>query len=203
MRQAERADAAAQLDDARIIERSRAEHEQFAVLFGRHAPRIHRYIARRVGREVADDLVAETFLAAFAKRHRYDLAHPDATPWLYGIATNLIGQHRREEARQFRILSAAVPDPDVPSHADRVTEDVTAASVRGQLTAALAGLPGRDRDVLILIAWEQLSYPETARALGIPVGTVRSRLNRARVRLRRVLVQAGCAETLREILNHE
>jgi RNA polymerase sigma factor (sigma-70 family) len=192
-----------QLDDATVIGRSRTEHEQFAVLFDRHAPRIHRYIARRVGREVADDLVADTFLAAFAKRDRYSMDYPDATPWLYGIATNLIGQHRREEARRFRVQRAARPEPDVPSHADQVTADVTAVSVRGLLTAALAGLPDGDRDVIILIAWEQLSYPETARALGIPVGTVRSRLNRARARLRLTLVQAGCAETLEEILNHE
>jgi RNA polymerase sigma factor (sigma-70 family) len=200
MRHAER-DAATTLDDAAIIERSLAEPDRFAVLFDRHAPRIHRYIARRVGREVADDLVADTFLAAFAKRQRYRPAYPDAGPWLYGIATNLIGQHRREEVRQFRLSQAALPEPDVPSHADQVTADVTAGSVRGLLAAALAELPDGDRDVVILIAWEQLSYEETAHALGIPVGTVRSRLNRARTKLRRTLAGAGRGETLREILN--
>jgi RNA polymerase sigma factor (sigma-70 family) len=200
VRHAERGGAAT-LDDAAIIERSLAEPDQFAALFDRHAPRIHRYITRRVGREVADDLVADTFLAAFAKRQSYRPAYPDAGPWLYGIATNLIGQHRREEVRQFRLRQAAPREPDMPSHADQVTADVTAGSVRGLLTTALAELPDGDRDVVILIAWEQLSYSETARAMGIPVGTVRSRLNRARATLRRSLTEAGHGETVKEILD--
>jgi DNA-directed RNA polymerase specialized sigma24 family protein len=113
-------------DDAFFIERSWDEPEQFAVLFDRHAPRIHRYVARRIGREMADDVVAETFLAAFAKRRRYFMTHRDAAPWLYGIATNLVGQHRRDEARQFRIRQTAMAELDVPGHADRVAADVTA-----------------------------------------------------------------------------
>jgi RNA polymerase sigma-70 factor (ECF subfamily) len=189
-------------DDATIIERSWHEPERFAVLFDRHAARIHRYAARRVGREVADDLVAETFLAAFAKRRGYFTAYRDAGPWLYGIATNLVGQHRREEVRQFRIRQAAWPELAEPGHAERVTADVTARSVRRQLAAALAELADGDRDVLVLIAWEQLSYTETARALAIPVGTVRSRLNRARARLRATLT-AGPTDTFEEILANE
>src|SRR5579862_1178416 len=94
-------------DDAAVIESSQREPERFAVLFDRHAPHIHRYLARRAGREVADDLVAETFLTAFAKRDRYDLSYTDARPWLYGIATNLVGRHRRDEVRQYRIRQAA------------------------------------------------------------------------------------------------
>jgi RNA polymerase sigma-70 factor (ECF subfamily) len=192
-----------QVDDAAIIERSWQEPEHFALLFDRHASRIHRYFARRVGREAADDLVAETFLAAFAKRRGYFTAHRDAAPWLYGIATNLVGQHRRDEVRQFRIRQAAWPDLAQPGHAERVTADVTARSVRQQLADALAELPDADRDVLVLIAWEQLSYTETARALAIPVGTVRSRLNRARARLRATLAAAGPTDTFEEILANE
>jgi RNA polymerase sigma factor (sigma-70 family) len=192
-----------QVDDAAIIERSWQEPERFALLFDRHAPRIHRYFARRVGREAADDLVAETFLAAFAKRRGYFTAYRDAGPWLYGIATNLVGQHRRDEVRQFRIRQAAWPELAEPGHAERVTADVTARSVRQQLAAALAQLADGDRDVLVLIAWEQLSYNETARALAIPVGTVRSRLNRARTRLRATLAAAGHADTFEEILANE
>lgn len=190
-------------DDASIIELSWHEPERFALLFDRHAARIHRYAARRVGREVADDLVAETFLAAFAKRRGYVTAYRDAVPWLYGIATNLVGQHRREEVRQFRIRQAAWPDLAEPGHADRVTADVTARSVRRELAAALAELADGDRDVLVLIAWEQLTYTEIARALAIPVGTVRSRLNRARARLRVTLAAAGSAETFEEILTND
>jgi RNA polymerase sigma factor (sigma-70 family) len=189
-------------DDAAIIERSWREPERFAVLLDRHAARIHRYVARRVGREVADDLVAETFLAAFAKRRGYFTAYRDAGPWLYGIATNLVGQHRREEVRQFRIRQAAWPELAEPGHDERVVGDVTARSVRHQLAAALAELADGDRDVLVLIAWEQLSYTETARALAIPVGTVRSRLNRARARLRATLA-AGPTDTFEEILANE
>ncbi|MGH3407667.1 MAG: RNA polymerase sigma factor, partial [Streptosporangiaceae bacterium] len=146
-----------QLDDAAIIERSWREPERFALLFDRHAARIHRYVARRVGREVADDLVAETFLAAFAKRRGYFTAYRDAGPWLYGIATNLVGQHRREEVRQFRIRQAARPELAEPGHDERVAADVTARSVGHQLAAALAELADGDRDVLVLIAWEQLT----------------------------------------------
>jgi DNA-directed RNA polymerase specialized sigma24 family protein len=83
------------LDDAAVIEASFAEPDRFASLFDRHAPYIHRYLARRIGGQAADDLVAETFLVAFRKRARYDLRCHDARPWLYGIATNLVGQHRR------------------------------------------------------------------------------------------------------------
>jgi RNA polymerase sigma factor (sigma-70 family) len=190
-------------DDAAVIESSRREPERFAVLFDRHAPHIHRYLARRAGRQVADDLVAETFLAAFAKRDRYDLSHADARPWLYGIATNLVGQHRRDQARQYRISQAATAGPEVPGHAERVAADVTAQAMRPLLDAALAALPAGDRDVLLLIAWEQLTYPEVSRALAIPVGTVRSRLNRARRKVRQVLAGTDAAATYEEITTNE
>ena len=189
--------------DAAVIESSWREPERFAVLFDRHAPHIYRYLARRAGREVADDLVAETFLAAFAKRDRYDLGYPDARPWLYGIATNLVGQHRRDQARQYRIRQMAVAAPEVPGHADRVAADVTARAMRTLLDAALAALSAGDRDVLLLIAWEQLTYQEVARALGIPVGTVQSRLHRARAKVRQVLAGTEAAATYEELTTNE
>jgi RNA polymerase sigma factor (sigma-70 family) len=174
------------------------------VLFDRHAPHIYRYLARRAGSQVADDLVAETFLAAFAKRDRYDLGHPDARPWLYGIATNLVGQHRRDEARQYRISqAAATAEPQVPGHADRVAADVTAQAMRTLLDAALAALPAGDRDVLLLIAYEQLSYQEVSRALDIPVGTVQSRLHRARTKVRQALAGTDAAATYEELTANE
>jgi RNA polymerase sigma-70 factor (ECF subfamily) len=174
-------------DDATVIARSGAEPERFAEIFDRHAPHIHRYLARRLSAQIADDLVGDVFLAAFRSRKRYDTARPDARAWLYGIATHVVAQHRRDEARRFRLTQAVVPDGDIPSHADRVAAAVSARAVRPELVKALAGLAGRDRDVLLLIAWEQLSYEEVAAALGIPVGTVRSRLNRARAQIRAVL----------------
>jgi RNA polymerase sigma factor (sigma-70 family) len=190
-------------DDAAVIESSWREPERFAVLFDRHAPHIHRYVARRAGRQVADDLVAETFLAAFAKRDRYDLSHSDARPWLYGIATNLVGQHRRDEVRQYRIRQAAADEPEVPGHAERVAADVTAQAMRTLLAEALAALSAGDRDVLLLIAWEQLTYQEVSRALAIPVGTVQSRLHRARTKIRQVLAGTDAGATYEEITTNE
>jgi RNA polymerase sigma factor (sigma-70 family) len=190
-------------DDAAVIESSWREPERFAVLFDRHAPHIHRYLARRAGRQVADDLVAETFLAAFAKRERYDLSHPDARPWLYGIATNLVAQNRRAEARQYRLSQAAAAEPEVAGHADRVAADITAQAMRPVLGAALAALQAGDRDVLLLIAWEQLTYQEVSRALAIPVGTVRSRLHRARAKVRQALANTDAAATYKELTTNE
>jgi RNA polymerase sigma factor (sigma-70 family) len=190
-------------DDAAVIESSWREPERFAVLFDRHAPHIYRYLARRAGSQVADDLVAETFMTAFAKRDRYDPSHPDARPWLYGIATNLVGQHHRDEVRQYRIRQAAAAELEVPGHADRVAADVTAQAMRTLLDAALAALPPGDRDVLLLIAWEQLTYQEVSRALAIPVGTVQSRLHRARTKLRQVLADTDAGATYKELTSNE
>jgi RNA polymerase sigma factor (sigma-70 family) len=200
MRRGRRSAAA---DDAAVIEGSCREPEQFAVLFDKHAPHIYRYLARRADRQVADDLVAETFLAAFAKRDRYDLSYADARPWLYGIATNLVNQHRREEARQYRIRQAVTGEPEVPGHADQVVADVTAQAMRSLLDEALAALPAGDRDVLLLIAWEQLTYQEVSRALAIPVGTVRSRLHRARTKLRQLLAGTDAIATYEELMTNE
>ncbi|MFJ6651128.1 RNA polymerase sigma factor [Streptomyces sp. NPDC091290] len=179
--------------DAWIVERSWNEPEVFAVLFDRYADDIYGYAARRLGAEVAEDLMAEAFAVAFQRRSRYDVSRPQARPWLYGIVTKLISEHRRAEARRFRAMSrAALIEPSVDSSdsepiAERVAARVTAESTRGALTGALAKLPARYRDVLLLIAWGDLDYVETAEALGVPVGTVRSRLHRARGRLREAL----------------
>lgn len=174
--------------DARVIARSRDEPEQFAVLFDRYADAVHRYVARRIGPETAEDLMAETFTTAFQRRHTYDLTRADARPWLFGIATNLVGRHRRAEARRFTAL-AKVPEPVQHEEpvADRAVARAAATGVRRELAAALAKLSARHRDVVLLVAWGDLDYEEAAQALGVPVGTVRSRLNRARSRLREAL----------------
>jgi RNA polymerase sigma factor (sigma-70 family) len=181
---------AAEEDDAAIIGESLRDPERFAVIFDRHAPHIQRYLARRLGREIADDLVGETFLIAFGKRERYERKVPDARPWLYGIATNLVGQRRREEVREYRLRHLKLAPPPAEScHADRVAAQVTAQAMSELLAVALAGLSEGDRDVLLLIAWEGLSYDEVSVALAIPIGTVRSRLNRARKKVRDVLAR--------------
>ncbi|WP_327667836.1 RNA polymerase sigma factor [Streptomyces sp. NBC_00485] len=180
---------ASDASDATVVERSWDDPDAFAVLFNRYADDIHRYAARRLGTEAADDLMAETFVIAFQQRRRYDLSRPHARPWLYGIVTNLVGQHRRAEARRLKALARVAGALSAEGEAleDRVAARVGAENSRPQLAGALAGLPARHRDVLLLIAWGDLDYAEAAEALGVPVGTVRSRLHRARTRLRQAL----------------
>ncbi|MEU1459867.1 RNA polymerase sigma factor [Streptomyces sp. NPDC005727] len=174
--------------DGSVIERSWETPDAFAVIFDRYADDIHRYIARRLGSDTADDLMAETFVIAFQRRRRYDLSRPHARPWLYGIATNLIGRHRRDEARRLRALSRMASLPEEREKQAGPEDEVTgAAETHGPLAGALAELPARYRDVLLVIAWGELDYAEAAQALGLPVGTVRSRLHRARAKLRRAL----------------
>jgi RNA polymerase sigma factor (sigma-70 family) len=174
------AEPADDLTDSAAIRASLQQPEQFAVLYDRYAATLHRYAGRRVGDQVADDLVAATFLAAFRARHRYDLARASARPWLFGILTKEIARRHRTEQARFRALERAWSDRPVDELADQVAADVSAQAVRGPLAAALTRLSSAERGVLLLIAWGDLSYDETAQALGIPVGTVRSRLSRAR-----------------------
>jgi RNA polymerase sigma factor (sigma-70 family) len=173
--------------DASIIERSLREPEVFSALFDLYARDVYRYVARRLGPDAADDLTAETFVIAFQHRHRYDLGRDDARPWLYGIVANLVGRHHRAEARRWKAMAnAPLPRPAEPS-TDGIEARLTAQLARGQIAAALAALPAGHRDVLLMVAWADLSYEETAEALGLPVGTVRSRMHRARSALRAML----------------
>jgi RNA polymerase sigma factor (sigma-70 family) len=174
------------LADAALIERSIGEPGCFAQLFDRHAPAIYRYVARRLGPDAADDLSSEVFLIAFHRRDSYDLAQPNARPWLYGIATRLISRRSRDEVRFFRAIARMSVSPAAEPVADQVTERVDAQALSGRLATGLASLPGRYRDTLLLVA-SGLSHEEVARALGIPAGTVASRLARARRKLRAAL----------------
>lgn len=173
--------------DAALIEQSWSQPERFSAIFERYFAPVHQYLARRVGDKAADDLAAEVFVAAFAQRRRYDLARDCARPWLYGIATNLAGTHRRQEQRRYRALARSGATAASPSDEDQADDRVSAAAAGPALAAALAALDTGDRDVLMLIALAGLDYAETAQALGIPYGTVCSRLNRARRRLRQAL----------------
>ena len=169
-----------QVTDALVIERSLRDPEAFATLFERYAPQIHRYIARRLGSPGADDLLGETFARAFQHRKRFDLSQQSAQPWLYGIATNVVSDYRRAEARRLRAMSRAIGPGDAEPMADRLDAKLTARATGPDLARALAKLPARQRDVLLLHAWADLEYEQIAVALSIPVGTVRSRLHRAR-----------------------
>ncbi len=174
-------------DDATLIARSRTEPEAFAAIFDRHATEIHRYAARRLGTAFAEDVVGETFLVAFRRRDRYDLSYRDARPWLFGIATNMIGRHRQAEVRFYRALARTGVDPVIESPADDVVTKMTATGQRRTIAAALARLSPADRDTVLLVDWAEFSYDQAASALRVPVGTVRSRLNRARRKVREAL----------------
>ncbi|MEU4547580.1 RNA polymerase sigma factor [Nonomuraea dietziae] len=183
-------------DDAELIRRSERDPEAFADLFDRHAPAMRRYVARRLGTSLADDIVSDVFLTAFRRRGRYDASHPDARPWLYGIAARLISRHRRVEIRFYRALVRSGVDEIAEPYAERVDDRV--AAQQAGLAAALAQLSRGDREVLLLVAWADMSYEEVARALDIPVGTVRSRLHRARARTRLALGGSNPAATREE-----
>jgi DNA-directed RNA polymerase specialized sigma24 family protein len=169
--------------DAEAIAASLSEPGAFMAVFDRHFDAIHRYLRRRVGKEIADELASETFAQAFEHRRRYDRGRPDARPWLYGIAHNLLRHHYRDEERALRAYARTGVDPVQGSVGD-------GCSPGPELADALAALSPGERDVLLLVAWGELEYAEVAEALGIPVGTVRSRLNRARGRVRELLESA-------------
>jgi RNA polymerase sigma factor (sigma-70 family) len=173
------------MSDSELIAASHVKHELFAAIYDRHAAALYRYAARRLGADAAEDVVSETMLAAFRARRRYDTTRSDARPWLYGILTREISQRRRVERKRYRALARVerTAGHEV-AKADEVAAAVAAQSVRAPLMEALAGLAKRDRDVLLLAAWADLSYQEIAEALDIPIGTVGSRLNRARRTIR-------------------
>jgi RNA polymerase sigma factor (sigma-70 family) len=162
--------------------------DDLASLFERYGSRLHRYCASRIGPSAAEDVVAETFLLAHQHRDRYDPADGPPVAWLFGIATNLLRRHRRREVRGFRALARTGIDPVIEDGlADRSAARVDATAQVRQVSAVLAGLPRRQREVLLLFAVAQLEYAEIAEALGIPVGTVRSALHRARSKVRTAL----------------
>jgi len=154
-------------------------------LYDAHARDLHRYLARRRDVATADDLVAETYLVAWAQRHRYDPARAPARAWLYGIATNLLRRHTRTEVNTLRALTrdGARPTPVEPVDAAAAARADAGTTTR-LLAGALARLRDEDRDVLLLIAWAGLTPTEAAQALDIDPGTARTRLHRARTRLR-------------------
>jgi RNA polymerase sigma factor (sigma-70 family) len=179
-----------QPDDAGLIAESCRVPERFGAVFDRHATAIHGYIARRLGRDAADDLVAETFLVAFRQRASYEPDQPSARPWLYGIATRLVSRRRREEVRFFRAIARSgidpAADPVAEPVADQSARRADAQALHRRLAGALAVLSTADRDALLVVA-DGLSDQEAAQALGVPPGTLSSRVARARRMVRAAL----------------
>jgi RNA polymerase sigma factor (sigma-70 family) len=179
-------------DDGRAIAASTSDPDAFLAVFDRHFDAVYTYLARRVGIAEAEDLAAETFAQAFAGRARYDATKADARPWLYGIATHLLRRHWRTEERRLRAYARTGVDPLLGTDAD-ASDPV--------LARALAELSRDERDTLLLHAWADLGYEEIALATGVPVGTVRSRLHRARRRLREALGAAPNVVRDREVVD--
>jgi RNA polymerase sigma factor (sigma-70 family) len=169
--------------DAELIKRSLEDPEQFGVIFQRHVDAIHRYLQTRVGTG-AEDLAADVFILAFRQRHRYDEAHSSARPWLFGIATNLVRHQRRKESRELRALERSQRPLEPLQLEDQSAESNWLTSDLGR---ALHSLTRAERDVLLLYALGELSYDEISVALNVPIGTVRSRLARARTKVRELL----------------
>ena len=178
--------------DSDDIAASLVDSQRFAAVVDRHFAEIFRYLARRVGRENAEDLGAETFIVAFSARNRYDPSRANALPWLYGIATNLIRRHRRTEVRMLMAYATAASqlDPDDDSSEGLVARLDHAASL-ARVASAFADLDPDQRDALYLVAIVGLGYAEVSEALDIPVGTVHSRVARARTNLRDLATYSG------------
>jgi RNA polymerase sigma-70 factor (ECF subfamily) len=154
------------------------------VLFDRHGEAVRAFCARRTGStDAAEDLVSIVFLEAWRRRDDVGLVDSNALPWLYGIARRTMHHRWRTALRHRRALDRLASAPATPDHADEVAGRLDDERHLTRLRAALARLKPPDRDVLVLCVWQGLTYAEAAVALGVPVGTVRSRLSRARARL--------------------
>jgi len=174
--------------DAAVIGLSLDEPEAFGLIYDRHAAVVLRFLGRRAGAEVAEGLLGELFRIAFERRKTFDPARTSALPWLYGIGANLLLKHRRSEARRLR-ASARMAADEAPVR--RTSAALDARLLFPRVADAIEALPDGERDALLLFAWEDLSYESVAEALELPIGTVRSRLNRARTRLRELLEPGG------------
>jgi RNA polymerase sigma-70 factor (ECF subfamily) len=175
--------------DAEVIGRSLDEPEAFGLIYDRHAPTVLRFLGRRVGAATAEGLVGELFRIAFERRRTFDTSRPTALPWLYGIGSNLLLKHRRGEARRLRASARMAADEAAHRRASGPALD--ARLLLPRVAEAIEALPDGEREALLLFAWEDLSYQDVAEALELPIGTVRSRLNRARAQLRELLEPGG------------
>ncbi len=172
------------MGDAEVVEASLQDPERFGELFDRYYEMIFRYTVRAVGANDGPDIAAEVFTRAFRSRKSFDSGYRSAGPWLFGIAANVVADHLRRRFRGSRAFKRLSPPSYEPDAADAVADRVDAERTRPLLAAALGSLRPEELDVLLLVALGELSYGEIAAALEIPIGTVRSRLHRARQKLR-------------------
>jgi RNA polymerase sigma factor (sigma-70 family) len=181
-----------ELTDAALWQRAAAgETEAFGTMFERHAGTVFNYCFRRTGNwSQAEELTAIVFLEAWRRRAQVVLERDEAVPWLLGVATNVLRNLRRSQRRNRAALER-LPREHVANFAGDVDERLDDERQMRAVLRALERLPRADQDVLALCVWEELTYEQAALALGVPVGTVRSRLSRARARLRELSANPG------------
>lgn len=166
-------------------------------VYNDHAPDLYGFLARRVGRDLAQDLLADTFEAAIGSAATFDPHRGSMRTWLFGIASNLVRRHWRSEERRLRALTreAAAPattiDPLLTPAG--VIDRVDASSDVEALIAELGRLDETDRELLALTGWESMTSAEAGAALGMSAATARSRIRRARIRLRAATDQRGAS----------
>jgi RNA polymerase sigma factor (sigma-70 family) len=171
--------------DTDCVVRSLSEPKAFELIFERHFGSVHGYLHRRAGRDLADELAAETFVLAFERRASCR-ASGSVLPWLYGIATNVLCRSWRAERRQLRAYGRSGVD-QWAVYEDEAAARVDGSALDARLARALAAMRPQERDALLLYALAELSYEEIACALDVPVGTVRTWLHRARLTAQRML----------------
>ncbi|MBO9627558.1 MAG: RNA polymerase sigma factor [Microbacterium sp.] len=170
--------------DSDIIRKSERTPQAFAEVFDRHAASVESFLRRRLGSDAAEDALSETFLIAFRRRGSFDHDRESARPWLFGIATRVAARHRATEARHWRaVVASAGAEHSTGGGIEEAAVRMDAADMIAMLAPKIAALSARDRETLLLLAWGGLSHEEIAQALGVPVGTVWSRLNRVRRKL--------------------
>jgi RNA polymerase sigma factor (sigma-70 family) len=171
--------------DAELWEQSGDVPEAFGALFQRHVQRVYAFLARRTADlTLAEDLTSIVFLQAWNRRRGIRLDNDSALPWLLGIATNVVRNSRRSVRRYHAALDRLPDWLHAEDHAERVAERVDAERALSAAMVELGRLNSGERDVVALVWWSDLTYEQAAQALGLPLGTVRSRLSRARTKLR-------------------
>ena len=170
-------------DESLLQASANGDQRAFYELYERHARTIYHYLIRRLADwSEAEDLTAVVFLEAFRRRSEVVVVEGKLLPWLYGIATNVLRNRRRALWRHRQLVAQLARQPGTEVTPDVVARSEAAAQMRSVLQR-VATLPRRQQDVVALCVWSGLSYEEAAAALGVPVGTVRSRLSRARASL--------------------
>jgi RNA polymerase sigma factor (sigma-70 family) len=183
------------IGDGDLVSIAAKDPEAFGELFKRHSRAVYAYCARRTGDlDQAEDLTSVVFLEAFRRRRKLQLVNASALPWLLGMANN-VTRNAERSLRRYRSALGRVPPPsDQASAEDDAIERIAAEEALARALEALRQLSPAERDIVLLVLWSDLSYADAASSLGIPIGTVRSRLASARHKLAAVTINPTLSE---------